>query len=220
MVLVQIAFIMVFWLAGLEEYNLRPGFLYATRSPEDIHMIDAYSPEEVVEMIMLKKEPEKCLSPTSGIINILSEHLIISYKLSLDMDDGNMSTKFEALPLSSRSQVSVHTSKNTIKLSKSISFRLIISNKWVCHNPSLGTFNVRGTGGTSRAVKVFPAEVCSYPSTSRCYHIIAARFIIGLSAEDVKQKIYLTQLRNDKLQDLVIMMSHLHQILQHLMRSN
>ena len=56
----QIAFITVFWLVGLGEYKLQPRFLYAARSPEDIHMIDAYSPEEVVEMIMLKKEPEKC----------------------------------------------------------------------------------------------------------------------------------------------------------------
>ena len=136
----------------------------------------------------------------------LSEHLIINYKLSLDMDDEDMSTKIEAIPLSSQSQVSVHTCKNTIKLSKSISFRLIISNKWVCLNSSLGTFTVRGTGGTSHAVKVFPAEACSCPSTSRCYHIIAARFSIGLSAEDVKQKINLTQLRNEKIQDMVITM--------------
>ena len=48
-------------------------------------MIDAYSPEEVVEMIMLKKEPEKCLS-----------------QLSLDMDDEDMSTKIEALSLNSQ----------------------------------------------------------------------------------------------------------------------
>ena len=47
--------ITIFWLAELGEYKLQPRFLYATRSPEDIHMIDAYSLEEVVEMIMLKK---------------------------------------------------------------------------------------------------------------------------------------------------------------------
>ena len=39
--------------------------------------------------------------------------------------------------------------------------------------------------GISHAVKLFPAEACSCPSTSRCYHIIAARLSIGLSAEDV-----------------------------------
>ena len=32
----------------------------------------------------------------------LSDHLIINYKLSLDMDDEDMSTKIEALPLSSQ----------------------------------------------------------------------------------------------------------------------
>ena len=46
-------------LVGLGDYKLHPRFVHATRSPQDIHLINTYSPEEIVEMIMLKKEPEK-----------------------------------------------------------------------------------------------------------------------------------------------------------------
>ena len=77
------------------------------------------------------------------------------------------------------------------------SFRLLISKKWVCHNPSLGTFTVKGTGGTPHAVILFPTESCSCPSTTRCYHIIAARHSVGLGTEDTKRKINLTQLRRN-----------------------
>ena len=66
-------------------------------------MIDAYSPEEVVEMIMLKKRTRKMfVSYYFWYDKYLSDHLIIIYKLSLDMDDEDMSTKIEALPLSSQ----------------------------------------------------------------------------------------------------------------------
>ena len=77
------------------------------------------------------------------------------------------------------------------------SFRLLISKKWVCHNPSLGTFTVKGTGGTPHAVMLFPTESCSCPSTTRCYHTIAARHSVGLGTEDTKRKINLTQLRRN-----------------------
>ena len=77
------------------------------------------------------------------------------------------------------------------------SFRLLISKKWVCHNPSLGTFTVKGTGRTPHAVMLFPTESCSCPSTTRCYHIIAARHSVGLGTEDTKRKINLTQLRRN-----------------------
>ena len=48
-------------LVGLGDYKLHPRFVHATRSQQDIHLINTYSPEEIVEMIMLKKEPEKCV---------------------------------------------------------------------------------------------------------------------------------------------------------------
>ncbi len=76
-------------------------------------------------------------------------------------------------------------------------FRQLVANQLVCHNPSLGTFTVKGTNGTPHAVKLFPSESCSCPATSRCYHIIAAQLSIGLANPGVQKKVNLTQLRRN-----------------------
>ena len=55
----QIHFLLLHILVGLGDYKLHPRFVYATRFPQDIHLINTYSPEESVEMVMLMKELEK-----------------------------------------------------------------------------------------------------------------------------------------------------------------
>ena len=62
-----------------------------------------------------------------------------------------------------------------------ISFcRSVISSGSLSHNQSLGVFTVVGTGGKAHAVRIFPNESCTCPSTTRCYHILAARMSVGL----------------------------------------
>ena len=61
----KILFLLLHILVGLGDYKLHPRFVYVTRSSQDIHLINTYSPEEIVEMVMLKKEPEKCLYQAS-----------------------------------------------------------------------------------------------------------------------------------------------------------
>ena len=48
-------------------------------------------------------------------------------------------------------------------------------------------------------VTLFPKETCSYPSSSLCYHILAATFSVGLDIcqPSSRQKIDLTQLRRN-----------------------
>ena len=73
----QILFFLLHILVGLGDYKLHPRFVYATRSPQDIHLI-TYSPEEIVEMVMLKKKTEKCLYQASdGKRNIYNLSFII-----------------------------------------------------------------------------------------------------------------------------------------------
>ena len=62
------------------DYKLHPRFVYATRSPQDIDLINTYSPEESVEIVMLKKELEKCLNQASDgttVLNIYNPSFII-----------------------------------------------------------------------------------------------------------------------------------------------
>ena len=72
--------------------------------------------------------------------------------------------------------------------------REVLHDKGITLVPEIGGFMVRESNSTLYAVKLFPKESCQYPSTGRCYHIIAARK--SINPEDNKNKIYnLNQLR-------------------------
>ena len=64
----------------------------------------------------------------------------------------------------------------------------------IVHVPSMGSFMVEGSGGRKYAVSLFPKAVCQCPSTSTCYHILAAQMSVGLKTDDTKI-CNLTQLR-------------------------
>ena len=55
-------------------------------------------------------------------------------------------------------------------------------------------FTVLGTTGKPYAIRLFPEESCTCPSTNQCYHIMAVRMSIGLHNTNSKKKINLTQL--------------------------
>ena len=75
--------------------------------------------------------------------------------------------------------------------------RSIISSGHLSHNQSLGVFTVIGTSGNPHAVRIFPSESCTCPSTARCYHILAVRMSVGLEDVSSKRKVNLTQLRRN-----------------------
>ena len=75
--------------------------------------------------------------------------------------------------------------------------RKVIELEKITFDPSFHTFTVVGTDReTPNLVKLFPKQTCSCPSTSECYHIIAAKLSIGLESQSEK-KINLTQLRKN-----------------------
>ena len=58
-------------------------------------------------------------------------------------------------------------------------------------------FTVLGTTGKPHAVRLFPKESCTCPSTSQCYHILAVRMSVGLEDFNSCRRINLTQLRRN-----------------------
>ena len=54
-----------------------------------------------------------------------------------------------------------------------------------------------GTSGTPHAVRIFPRETCTCPSTGRCYHVLAVRMSVGLETIDSQRKVNLTRLRKN-----------------------
>ena len=88
--------------------------------------------------------------------------------------------------------------KFTLVCVMSNGFRLILDRKDISHNQELGVFTVLGTNGNPHAVRLFPSESCTCPSTSQCYHILAIRMSVGLIDPNGKKRINLTQLRRNK----------------------
>ena len=78
-----------------------------------------------------------------------------------------------------------------------INSRFIIENKLISHNQELGVFTVLGTTGRPHAIRIFPKESCTCPSTGRCYHILAVKMSIGLEDIDSRRRVNLTQLRRN-----------------------
>ena len=71
--------------------------------------------------------------------------------------------------------------------------RAITENK-VSMEPKLHTFTVMGTE-RPHVVTLFPKETCSCPSTTECYHIVAAKISIGQTEQTERLKrLNLTQL--------------------------
>ena len=74
---------------------------------------------------------------------------------------------------------------------------MLIKSKKIAHNSEKGVFTVDGTSGNPHAVRLFPKETCTCPSTSQCYHILAVRMSVGLCDSIHHPKINLTKLRRN-----------------------
>ena len=58
-------------------------------------------------------------------------------------------------------------------------------------------FLVKGTKDARYAVQLFSKQTCQCPSTSQCYHIVAAKMSIGRSQGITDEKVNLAQPRRN-----------------------
>ena len=167
--------------SGLGTYTLSAELVAATRSPDEICAILTYSPEDIVSRI---KEGLDLVPPTDNDVG--------SSSLSAFPSSESLVTRTSRARL-----VQVYILINMYKISMHLNsnLRSIIENGCISHNHKLGVFTVVGTSGNPHAVKLFPKESCTCPSTSQCYHILAARISVGLEPTTSQKKINLTQLR-------------------------
>lgn len=73
----------------------------------------------------------------------------------------------------------------------------LIQDKRISYDSGLHTFTVLGSENKPQAVKLFPNPTCTCPSTSQCYHIIAAKMYLGMEITVKHTKFNLTQLRKN-----------------------
>lgn len=75
--------------------------------------------------------------------------------------------------------------------------KLVLSENRISFDPKLGVFIVKNSEGHHNAVKLFPKQSCTCPSTSECYHIISAKMSLGLQSKQSELTINLSQLRQN-----------------------
>jgi hypothetical protein len=164
--------------AGLGSYELSPQHNNAVRPLDELSYIPCFSPTEVVEKIRREQ-------------NISKENLKVGTQE--EVVDPNLPDKAaEAGDLIGGEGIS-----QSIPGTSEARARFIIDNQQISHNQSLGVFTVVGTSGNAHAVRLFPKESCTCPSTNTCYHILAVRMSVGLVEKSFKKRINLTQLRHN-----------------------
>ena len=75
--------------------------------------------------------------------------------------------------------------------------KLVIAENRVSHDPKLGVFVVKNSQEKPNAVTLFPKQSCTCPSTSECYHILAAKLSLNLPCSNSPTTINLSQLRKN-----------------------
>ena len=85
------------------------------------------------------------------------------------------------------SSVSQTQSKQNTMLSSLSRARVLLSNGDISYDEKLRVFNVKGSASV-HVVTLFPKEKCSCPSTSTCYHVLAAKLFLGMDVAECKPK--------------------------------
>ena len=95
------------------------------------------------------------------------------------------------------SSVSQTQSKQNTMLSSLSRARVLLSNGDISYDEKLRVFNVKGSASV-HVVTLFPKEKCSCPSTSTCYHVLAAKLFLGMDVAECRpKKQILTELRKN-----------------------
>jgi len=72
----------------------------------------------------------------------------------------------------------------------------VINEEHITPDAKLGVFTMQGTVDP-RVVRLFPTESCSHLAAGSCYHLLAAKKVVGLSQPFKKRTLNLTQLRKN-----------------------
>ena len=153
---------------NLGNYHLRSEFSNRLAMPLSLPDCIVYSPEEIVSWM---KENVYC-SPDS-----VSQHAVLP-------NDEDVSSETVVTNLTSHSLSQTQRAKRVIEDNK-ISF-----------DSKLHTFTIMGST-CPHVVTLHPKETCSCPSTTECYHIMAAKMAIGKQENVTRKTLSLTQLRKN-----------------------
>ena len=75
--------------------------------------------------------------------------------------------------------------------------RQLLTDNLITHNIQLGCFTVKTREGNPHAVRLYPKETCTCPSTTTCYHILACKLSLGMATDTKRPVVNLTRLRSN-----------------------
>ena len=123
---------------------------------------------------------------------------VLSPEDIVDRIKGKLADSMQSVPDPSETNPStVSASKSAPReLSQLERARQIIEQNRLSVDTKLHTFTVLGSE-RPHVVTLFPKQTCSCPSTSTCYHILAAQMSIGLEKQQPQHTMSHTQLRKN-----------------------
>ena len=131
--------------------------------------------------------PKKLVAPSEIIENPKQEQTvqtILGHPQSENSDDtvheeNNHTEHCEPEYLDTHTEVSNHTHQFPPSVTSQHSLaRYVIDNNLITHVPSQGAFIGQGRDG-KYCVTLFSKETCQCPSTTTCFHLLAAKMSIG-----------------------------------------
>ncbi|CAC5412487.1 unnamed protein product [Mytilus coruscus] len=211
-------------LAGVGNYNLRHEFRHA-RIPKDEICIPkrVIKPDDIVKHVMSETDSvrEECVKE-------YTENTSTTVPLNQDSNSVPLSEDPNCVPLiediesnelqgviCESEQCTENSEEITTEMPKVVSItdknlsqkslaRLTVENDNVTFVQQQKAFMVKGTQGNIYAVTLLPKETCQCPSTTQCYHILAAKMFLGDETDNKPRVVNLRLLskrnlkRNDK----------------------
>ena len=197
--------------SGLGSYSLSSEFSFAAIPLDELVTVSVTSPADIVAKIRSSQEStskiEESIKLDSDSTTLEDRDESNNIKENETIGNGNddigtsKTTGYSIDNDSEASQYSRARYDNSyhvfVVTNATFMCRSIIENGKISHNVKLGVFTVMGTTGNPHAVCLFPRESCTCPSSSLCYHIIAAKLSIGMKVQENYRKVNLTKLRHN-----------------------
>jgi len=173
---------------GLGNYVLRPG-----QQQLDISSLTSQSvvsPEDIVDNIR-----HGHLQPTAeGASTVTSD---ASATASTSSSPSQSTSTAQSVIAASEAQQSSQEALDWSQLTAIERASHVIQHDRISLNTKLAVFSVIGSS-EPHVVRLFPSASCSCPAKVNCYHLLAARMSVGLTEENVRRPLNLTQLRRNK----------------------
>ncbi|VDI35358.1 Hypothetical predicted protein [Mytilus galloprovincialis] len=199
-------------LAGVGNYSLRVQYLHA-KIPKDEISIPKHllKPDDIVQHVMGEIDTirEDCTTEQDSNADREKKSDSVENELvDTDLVDTDVVTTTDTILQSEEvEEGKIVSNENTLQdkdLTQKSLARLAVENGHVTFVQQQRAFMVKGTQGTNYAVTLLPKETCQCPSTTHCYHIIAAKLFIGDEIDSKTKIVNLRRLnrknlkRNDK----------------------